>query len=76
MHKEAGFDRANNTQLSGNGSTNRSNISHIAAAVAGATIAGYGVRKKSRAVVALGLAGGARSYVVCNHSSIEPRGCS
>ncbi|HEX3282079.1 MAG TPA: SRPBCC family protein [Pyrinomonadaceae bacterium] len=58
MQNEADFYRTNDTQSSGNGSAPRRNLGHIAAVVAGVTIAGYGVRKKSPAIVALGLAGG------------------
>lgn len=62
MYSEAAFDSANNRQSLPNGSINRGRIADIAATVAGATIVGYGVRKKSPAIVALGLAGGALLY--------------
>ncbi|HBB86251.1 MAG TPA: cyclase [Blastocatellia bacterium] len=62
MYSEAAFESANDRQSLRNDSTNRGKIENIAAAVAGATIVGYGVRKKSPALIALGLAGSALFY--------------
>lgn len=52
------FDGGNNGQSSANGGRSSGRIQDIAALVAGATIVGYGVRKQSPAIIALGLFGG------------------
>src|SRR5256885_3328143 len=59
MYNEVGGARPNYRQSSRNGNVNIRKIGNIASAIAGATVIGYGVKKKSPAIVALGLAGGA-----------------
>ena len=55
---EENFNGRNNAQ-SENGGRNIGKIQSIAALVAGATIVGYGIKKRSPAIIALGLVGGA-----------------
>ena len=56
--KEENLESGKNRQPLGNGAQNIGKIENIAAVVAGATIVGYGVRKRSAAIIALGLVGG------------------
>ncbi len=55
---EENFEGGNNGRSSGNGVRSIARIENVAALIAGATIVGYGVRKQSPAIIALGLVGG------------------
>ncbi len=55
---EASSAGANDKRILRNGGLDRGKLENIAAVVAGATIVGYGIRKQSPAIIALGLLGG------------------